>query len=258
MHRFTAALRRTCLALLAVGACNALAWGAEGHRLIAELAQQQLTPAAATEVDRLLGLEPGATMVSVSTWADKVRGDGSGPLHYVSLPEGDCTYSRQRDCPDGQCIVEAITAKLAVLRSTASDAERLAALKWVIHLVGDIHQPLHVGLASDKGGNLFQVRAFGRGSNLHAVWDGDLIRRRAGGMSQLLQDAATAGRTAPQATPAMWATQSCSIRSSAWFYPDDRTVGPAYAERWDATMVAQLALAGRRLAEVLNGALQRP
>lgn len=224
--------------------------------MIADLAETRLTPTARAEVDRLLGLEPGATMASVSTWADKVRGDGSGPLHYVSLPEGDCTYSRQRDCPDGQCIVEAITAKLDILRSTTSDAERLAALKWVIHLVGDIHQPLHVGLASDRGGNLYQVRAFGRGSNMHAVWDGELIRRRAGGLSRLLQDASAVSPNGVRTTdPGQWANESCTIRSAAGFYPDGRVAGPTYAEQWDSTLVAQLALAGRRLAEVLNGAL---
>jgi hypothetical protein len=236
---------------------SASAWGAEGHRLIAELAESQLSPAAAAEVGRLLRLEPGATMISVSTWADEKRSGATAPLHYVNLPEGDCAYNRQRDCPGGRCAVEAITAKVAILKSTVPDAERLVALKWVIHLVGDIHQPLHVGLARDKGGNVYQVRAFGRGSNLHAVWDGELIRRRVGGLSHLLQDAAVTRRVAsPRATnAARWASEACAIRSSPAFYPDDRVVGPVYAERWDGALIAQLSLAGQRLAEVLNSAL---
>jgi len=236
---------------------GASAWGADGHRLIAELAESQLSPAAAAEVGRLLSQEPGATMVSVSTWADEKRSGVTAPLHYVNLPEGDCTYSRERDCAGGRCLVEAIAMKAQVLKSAASDAERLLALKYLIHFVGDIHQPLHVGLASDKGGNLFQVRAFGRGSNLHAVWDGDLIRHRAGGLSQLLRDASSASPRAHRVfDPARWAQEACTVRSAASFYPEDRVAGPAYAARWDETLVAQLALAGRRLAELLNSTLQ--
>ncbi|KQW51211.1 MULTISPECIES: S1/P1 nuclease [unclassified Roseateles] len=236
---------------------SASAWGADGHRLIAELAESQLSPAAAAEVGRLLSLEPGATMVSVSTWADEKRSGVTAPLHYVNLPEGDCTYRRERDCAGGRCLVEAIVTKVQVLKSAAPDTERLLAMKYLIHFVGDIHQPLHVGLASDKGGNQFQVRAFGRGSNLHAVWDGDLIRRRAGGMSQLLQEAsAAAPRTHDTVDPARWARESCIVRSAAGFYPLDRTTGPSYAARWDGTLVAQIALAGRRLAEALNSVVK--
>jgi nuclease S1 len=226
MRRLMTVLRSLIVAFCAAGLSSAHAWGAEGHRLIAEMAQMQLTPAAAAEVDRLLSHEPGATIVSVSTWADEKRSGATASLHYVNLPEGDCNYRRHRDCTDGRCVVEAITAKLAILRSTAPDAERLSALKWVVHLVGDVHQPLHVGLASDKGGNLFQLRAFGRGSNLHAVWDGELIRRRVGGLNSLLQDASHANPIGSRtADPAQWARGSCIVRSTAGFYPDGRTVG---------------------------------
>lgn len=258
MRRFLNVLLRTLIALCAAGVTNAQAWSAEGHRLIAELGAAQLTPAAAAEANRLMGLEPGATMASVSTWADEKRAGVMARLHYVNLPEGDCSYSQPRDCPDGRCVVEAIAAKVAILKSTAPDAERLAALKWVIHLVGDVHQPLHAGLVSDKGGNLHQVRAFGRGANVHAVWDKELIRRRAGGLSQLLHDAFTAPvKSSKPVDAAQWASESCTIRSASGFYPNGRVVGPGYAAQWDGTLVAQLAAAGQRLAAVLNDALDR-
>lgn len=104
MRRFTNALPLMVLALCTAGVTSARAWGADGHRLIAELAQMQLKPAAAAEVDRLLSQEPGATMASVATWADERRSSAAARLHYVNLPEGDCNYSRQRDCPDGRCV----------------------------------------------------------------------------------------------------------------------------------------------------------
>jgi len=249
-------LRLTVLALCFLNAASAHAWGADGHRLIAELAESQLTPAAAAEVGRLLSLEPGSTMVSVSTWADEIRRPASAPLHYVNLPADDCTYVRQRDCADGRCLVEAINEQVLILRSKANDARRLVALKWVIHLVGDIHQPLHVGLASDKGGNQFQVRAFGRGSNLHAVWDRELIRRRARGPSQLLYDASNVVLAVSAARPADWANESCVARGSPGFYPNNRLIGAAYATQWDGELVVRLAMAARRLAAVLNTALE--
>lgn len=233
-------------------------WGTEGHRLIAEMAEARLTVHARAEVERLLFLERGASLASVSTWADESRRSGTAPLHYVNLPNDDCTYSRQRDCPDGRCVVEAIAGKLAILKSQASDAERLIALKWVVHLVGDVHQPLHAGLASDKGGNLHQVLAFGRGSNMHAVWDTGLIKQRRGGPRQLLQDALAALTPSLARTdPKVWAAESCEVRRRAGFYPDGRGISAGYAEQWDAELVNRLSLAGARLAHALNEALGR-
>lgn len=234
----------------------ALAWGADGHRVVAELAGSKLSATARSEAVRLLSLEQGATLASVSTWADKVRSPGSGPLHYVNLPEGDCIYSRHRDCPEGRCVIEAIKAQLAILKSRAPDAERLAALKWVIHLVGDVHQPLHVGTASDKGGNLYQVRIGNRGSNLHAAWDTELVKSRSGGYAQLLKDVTTTLALAPVRTdPAAWAAESCGVRQRAGFYPKDRMVSGDYAAHWDAELVSRLSLASARLAQALDEAL---
>jgi len=255
--------RTRCRLLLGLGLCaglasNALAWGAEAHCLIAELAERRLSPFAKSEADRLLSLEPGASIVSVAAWADGIRRPATAPMHYVNMPEDDCSYVRQRDCPDGRCVVEAIAEQVAVLKSSAPDAQRLTALKFVIHLVGDIHQPLHAGLARDKGANLFQVRAFGRGTNLHAVWDSELIRRRPGGPSQLLKDMAAVDNRSGSVTldPARWASESCQAGRAAGFYPEGRIVDEAYSGRWDGTLLSRLSLASTRLAETLNSALR--
>ncbi|MFG6464153.1 S1/P1 nuclease [Roseateles sp. DXS20W] len=98
--------------------------------------------------------------------------------------DDDCTYRSSRDCRDGACVIEALMEQTLILRSSGtSPSERLVALKWVVHLVGDVHQPLHAGLAADKGGNGVQLRAFGKGSNLHALWDSGLIDHRLDGMT---------------------------------------------------------------------------
>lgn len=236
---------------------TANAWGAEGHRLIADLADRQLTSAARSEVARLLAAEPGATMASVSTWADEVRSRDTASWHYVNPPPGECSYDRGRDCEDGQCAVEALNRQVAVLQSKALDGERLTALKWVIHLIGDVHQPLHAGFKGDKGGNVYQVQAFGRGTNLHSLWDGVLIRNRPGGLDALRASATISGVATPlPPQSAAWAIESCKVVLSSGFYPEGRFIDQSYVERWDPVLVARLKTAAQRLAATLNDSLR--
>ena len=105
-----------CLSVL-LGASNVQAWGVQGHQVIANLAWVQLTPHAKSEVSRLLALEPGEALASISTWADEQSNPSTAPWHYVNFPRGSCVYQRERDCPDGQCVVEAIEKQTEVLAS---------------------------------------------------------------------------------------------------------------------------------------------
>lgn len=164
------------LAVAALVPLPALAWGSQGHQIVAALAQSQLTPAARKEVDRLLALEPGETLESISTWADEHRNPATAAWHYINFPRDSCIYDASRDCPDGKCVVAAIEKQTEILASNAPDEKRLLALKYVVHLVADVHQPLHAGYMDDRGGNNYQLQAFMRGSNLHAVWDTGLIK----------------------------------------------------------------------------------
>ena len=97
-------------ALATTLSASTFAWGVDGHRTIALIAQETLTPKARAEVDRLLTLEPGATMASVSTWADEHRNPATIKWHYVNFPRTSCEYDERRDCPDGSCVVGAIRA----------------------------------------------------------------------------------------------------------------------------------------------------
>jgi len=142
------------LAGLASLPLHAVAWGADGHRLIADVAEGLLSVPAKNEVLRLLALEPGATLASVSTWADEARTPVTAPWHYVNLPrDANCRYDPDRSCVQGACVVSAIDHQAAVLASDAPDEARLKALKYLVHFVGDVHQPLHAGFADDRGGN---------------------------------------------------------------------------------------------------------
>ncbi|MDN3918974.1 S1/P1 nuclease [Roseateles violae] len=246
-------------ALALLGPLQAGAWGFEGHRLIAALAEAQLSPAARAEARRLLALEPGATLSSISTWADVHRSPRSGRWHYINFPEGDCSYRPARDCADGACVVEALNRQTALLASAAGDAERLLALKYVVHMVGDVHQPLHAGHGSDKGGNRLQLQAFGRGSNLHALWDSGLIMNREGGPQALRAALAPAlqGEARPQApAAAAWALESCRIVEAPDFYPAARHVGAEYRDAQQPRLDARLKAAAQRLAATLNEALK--
>jgi hypothetical protein len=264
-------LRLLLAALMLLATSHAQAWGREGHQVVANLAAAQLSPEARAEVDKLLALEPEASLASISTWADEHRNPATAPWHYVNFPRETCTFSAERDCPGGKCVVGAIEQQLAVLASPASADKRLAALKYLVHFVADVHQPLHAGYGDDRGGNTFQLQAFLRGSNLHALWDTGLIKNLhedVGDLTARLQRTAPlSGRLASlQSAPITAvmakvgedlsivhaAEESCRIVGLDGFYPE-RTVGTDYIERFTPMMEQRLILAGARLAGLLNG-----
>jgi hypothetical protein len=204
-------------------------------------------------VDRLLALEPGETLASISTWADEHRNPATASWHYINFPRGDCVYNDQRDCLDGRCVVVAIKLQLNVLASGATDEKKLAALKYLVHFVGDAHQPLHAGFQDDRGGNQYQLQAFMRGSNLHAVWDSGLIKNigeDAQSMAVRLQ-ALPFGASSRNFDPALAAQESCAIVSRSGFYPE-RLVDVPYIQRYTPVVESRLAIAGARLASALN------
>ena len=142
-----------------------------------------------------------------------------------------------------------------MLASDAPDERRLLALKFVVHLTADLHQPLHAGFADDRGGNSHQLQAWGRGTNLHALWDSGLVKRWPSGRAGLKEAMNAAPTLARQARPSHWAQESCTLVSAAGFYSEKRAVDAAYLKQWGPALVGQLAAAGQRLAEVLDAAL---
>ncbi|HET6430847.1 S1/P1 nuclease [Dyella sp.] len=172
-----------CAAVLTLCAPLADAWGPEGHAIVADIAQQHLDPAAAAQVRTLLGVEGLQRLDQISSWADGNRKERphTGSWHYVDIPLHANSYVPARDCARNNCVIAQISHFAQVLADrSAAPAARLEALKWVVHFVGDVHQPLHAEDDDDKGGNTVQVQFFGRGSNLHAVWDGGVLRHALG------------------------------------------------------------------------------
>ena len=150
-------------------------WWDLGHRIVARLAEARLTPHTREAVRDIL---EGQSLADASVWADNIRQyrHDADRLHYVNIPLADTRYVPERHCPGGQCIIAAIEQERHLLADpAASRGERAEALRFLIHFMGDMHQPLHVGDDSDRGGNLRAVIFLGHPTDLHKVWDGELI-----------------------------------------------------------------------------------
>lgn len=188
-------MRAVWLAWLVVvmSVSQAWSWGQEGHSIVAEIAQRRLDPATLDKIANLLALEapaldrPNVTLVSIANWADDYRADhkDTAGWHFVNIPDDRSTYDPDADCKNGDCVIDAIVRFRPVLADCSkSVTERLQALKFIVHFIGDIHQPLHTSerwdaytAKDDQCGNLVPVTFFGQTTNLHAVWDTGLIMR---------------------------------------------------------------------------------
>lgn len=256
--------RAILVVILLSFAVPAHGWGKDGHQIVALIAYEHLTPAARSGVEELLG---GSARESLERWApyaDKLRslpGYGrAGDLHYVNFPPGDCHFNAARDCPNGHCVVAAILNYSESLRTSRDRATRVLALQMLLHLVGDAHQPLHAGSATDKGGNLIQIRYGGHGTNLHQFWDSGLLltahQTPAVYAAQIRNDGlATADTRWSPSAPAHWSEESCAIVARG-IYPTSRTIDADYVRRERPVAEARLHLAGMRLANLLNTLLR--
>lgn len=223
---------------------------------MALLAADHLSPAARRAVAALLADEPEPTLAGIANWADEIRSKESGPLHYVNFPRGTCRYEQARDCPEGRCVIAAIEKSIATLKRADQPAPaRNEALKHLVHFVADLHQPLHAGRASDRGGNTVQLQWQGEGTNLHQLWDSLLVRGIDPDWQRRAADLAvkSAGIAPASLDSAEWARESCAVVASAGFYPASAKIDEAtYLKRWQPTVDERLSLAGMRLAALLN------
>lgn len=256
-----------CMGLL-FGSAAAQAFGPDGHRIVAALAERQLAPATRAEVQRLLGAQASEGLPGLANWADEVRDQQAwrhtSRWHYVNFPRGTCRYDATRDCADGRCIVAALTDQARRLADRRlNDEDRLLALRFVVHFAGDLHQPLHAGYGDDRGGNTFQVFYIGRGSNLHALWDGGILRssrlewpQHVERLSERSTGTGSADIAWSRNAPVRWAEESCRLIDSAAIYPPRPGKLPdGYVADHYPLVERQLLIAGARLAALLDSAL---
>ncbi|HEV2520909.1 MAG TPA: S1/P1 nuclease [Candidatus Acidoferrales bacterium] len=232
-RRFLRAGMLACLLLIAIVSlpAHARAWGCEGHQVVALLAEKHLTPHALSMAKKILAegpIDPNLSryckegridaMSDASTWPDDYRTQHpeTAPWHYIDIPLGTARREVEKFCdPKESCVTRAITDQLAVLRSADADPEKRAdALRFLIHFVGDIHQPLHGASNNDLGGNCVPVVYFDEAPklrnpqseiyspNLHAVWDVNILER------------ATKGKTVEQVANEL--DQSFRKKIAAW------------------------------------------
>ncbi|WP_187334931.1 S1/P1 nuclease [Novosphingopyxis iocasae] len=202
----------------------ALAWGQNGHRIIGQIAQDNIDGRSRAAIEQIIGDEDLATL---STFADEERSNPAPfwqkeatPWHYVTIPDGE-SYADGGAPPEGNAY-SALERFTVVLRdSAASQAEKRIALAFVVHLVGDLHQPMHVGDGTDRGGNNVRVTFFGDRTNLHSVWDTSLIERQ--NLSYTEYTARLERAMTPQniiewwtADPLVWITESIAVRKQAY------------------------------------------
>jgi hypothetical protein len=299
MHRLIRPLTWLALPLALIASQPALAWGEYAHRLTGRIALAQLTPAVRAEVKRLYRAEaalntPECRLRSIeeaSVWPDCVRARYrdrfafSAPWHYQNISVcGDFDITAK--CPDGDCVTVQISRQQAILADRSRPAhERLQAFGFLVHFVGDMHQPLHLGDKADLGGN--QVRAdygYKQRMNLHWIWDSHLAERALTLPPAISPRRITAAQrrdwgAGPADTPARvarWARDAWEVSRTVTYpelrdYPDscplpaaDRRTLPRGTVTADYIAVAtpavrdQVAKAGTRMAQLLNEALAAP
>ena len=264
---------------------QAVAWGPEGHSVVAEVAQRRLSPQAAQMVERLLG--NGGSLAAVASWADNMRvlRPSTGNWHFVDIPIAVATYDAARDCKAnpkrGDCTVAELDRLRNELRCGKDENAKIEALKFAVHFVGDIHQPLHT-VAEAAGGNGIVVDVFMRGqkdcggpcelthmtSNFHKAWDGDLInkmvwdwgayvdRLEAGWLksADAKQEQDANGAT-DHAAIVKWAEDTHKAAEKVWnLRPANSVLDDNYLNAVVPVLDRQLGIAGLRLARFLDQA----
>ncbi len=247
---------------------SALAWDRLGHALVAALAERQLSPQARDEVAQLLpgvegqnATEKALRLPPIASWADELRDfpeyRAFAPLHYINF-NGECRANPARDCPDGMCVTAAIGKYAKILGDAQkSRTERSEALKFLVHFVGDIHQPLHTGWRTDRGGNLFQVNLSGEGTNLHRIWDHEVLGSAGLSLAQYQEKLLQTPLPPPGVLdPVQWAESACHWTDAEGFYPAKPGKLPKdYLQKHQPLAEAQVRLAAARLAALLEQAL---
>ena len=257
-------MRKLSLSVLILVAAALLSWGVTGHRTVGKIAENHLSPQAKAAVRELLG---DTTLADVSTWPDEVRSQPAyrhtAPWHYLDLPLGlsFSDFDARVKGMTQENVYSALQQQEQLLGSTGSTRrEKIEALKFVVHFVGDLHQPMHVSREEDKGGNTIQLNYDGNGTNLHALWDSKLIEHQGLTYEQMASayDHATAAQIKEwQSDPLMqWLWESYQASTKLYAEVDamkTRAIDDSYYQAHIAIIQDRIEKAGIRLAGVLNG-----
>lgn len=238
---------------------TALGWGQTGHRVTGAIAEQYLSPLSQAALADLL---PSGSLAQASTYADEMRSNPSefwqktaSPWHYVTVPEGE-SYNEVGAPPQGDAYSALTRFTNTLKRADASVEDKQLALRFIVHIIGDLHQPLHAGNGKDRGGNDINVRFFWQDSNLHRVWDSQMLAQRNLSYSEWTHW--LTARITPQnirdwatTDPDIWIAESTKIRDT--IYPADaNNMAYDYLYAHLPTAKQRLQMAGIRIALYLN------
>ncbi|WP_144392917.1 S1/P1 nuclease [Pleionea sediminis] len=244
--------------LAAVVSCSAMSFGKTGHRITGAIAEKYLTETTRQSIESIIGNE---TLAEASTYVDEMKSNPSefwrktaNPYHYVTVPKGK-TYA-QVGAPKKSDAVEALKKYSKVLKDKkASKADKAVALKFIVHIIGDLHQPLHAGNGDDRGGNDVKLRFFWQDSNLHRVWDSGLIDQQKLSYTEwtnFLNRTITPDTILQWTTtnPEDWIAESTKIRDT--IYPKEDNLTWDYQYQHLPTLKLRLKQGGVRIAVYLN------
>ena len=235
---------------------NSFGWGQIGHRVIGLIAQNHLNDKAKAELFELMGHE---SLVEASTWMDNIKSDSTydhtHAWHYVTIPNGK-TYQEVEKSKEGDAY-EATNRMIETLKNPRSTKdEKVKALRMLVHLVGDLHQPLHVGNGEDRGGNDVRIKWFYSRSNLHRIWDSGMIDSKQFSFSELAHlvdhDYEWVDATYTSTNIDLWVKEAMELRPQIYDMRDDENLSYEYMYRNWETVRKQLLKGGLRLAAILN------
>ncbi len=244
-------------ALCALLSLPVQAWGPQGHRVAGALTEPLLTEPTRSAISQLIGQE---TLADASTWADRMRASPSpfwqkraGPYHYVTVPAGK-RYP-QVGAPARGDSVTALNDFRAVLEDPESSrAHKQLALRFSLHIIQDLHQPLHVGNGNDRGGNNVKVVLAGKTTNLHRVWDTSILaqagRSDAAWVKQLSRISRQQQTAWNNPDPTVWIEESAAIRDK--LYPTGNNIDADYLRLWLPSVEQRLQQSAVRTASWLN------
>lgn len=235
---------------------EALFWGQTGHRVVGLVAEKHLAKKARKRIDAILGEE---SLAMAGTYMDFIRSDATykhmDPWHYCTIPDGQ-TYE-QAGTPEESDIIQTIERLVRELKAGQfTDKDEAFGIKMLVHLVGDIHQPLHVGTGNDRGGNDIKLQYFWEESNLHRVWDSGIIDNQQLSYTEFTDwiDHAPADSVFAWQADAVtdWAYESMTYREQVYDLPENKSLSYSYDFKNIEAVKKRLLQAGIRLAGILN------
>ena len=264
-------MKRIILSFLSIAmllnSVSAFAWGSKGHDIVAAIAEQNLTPKAKKQISKLLD---GKSIVYYSSWMDSIQNspywengyNKTKTWHYANVDKG-LTYETMQKNPDGDVVsaLNMLTKEMTENYDNLTDSMRVDYLKMIVHMVGDMHCPMHAGRLTDRGGNGFKLKWFGQNTNLHSLWDSKVIESaRTWSYSEWRDHLDIVNKKykkeVVKGTYEDWFTATVSNAALLYEYQEnlgDERLNPyQYIYNFSPMLEEQLLLGGLRLAHVLN------